>query len=89
MYLIVTSTHFVLSSERSFVASLLGNGSHLCATYTTGWPTYVFLDGIGAMGETGYGVVEYWGVDPADVDIMIVPSYKALELVAATLQLIM
>ena len=23
------------------------------------------------MGETGKGVVEYWGCDPADVDIMM------------------
>lgn len=26
---------------------------------------------IGAVGETGRGVVEYWGVDPADVDVMM------------------
>ncbi len=26
---------------------------------------------IGAVGETGRGVVEYCGVDPADVDIMM------------------
>lgn len=26
---------------------------------------------IGAMGETGRGVTEYLGVDPADVDIMM------------------
>ncbi len=23
------------------------------------------------MGETGRGVTEYWGVDPADIDIMM------------------
>ena len=35
---------------------------------------YLYLDeahSIGAMGETGRGVVEYWGCDPADVDIMM------------------
>lgn len=35
---------------------------------------YIFLDeahSIGAMGETGRGVVEYWGVDPDDIDIMM------------------
>ena len=35
---------------------------------------YIYLDeahSIGAMGETGRGVVEYWGVDPADIDIMM------------------
>ena len=26
---------------------------------------------IGAMGPTGRGVCEYWGVDPADIDIMM------------------
>ena len=26
---------------------------------------------IGAMGKTGRGVTEYWGVDPADIDIMM------------------
>ena len=26
---------------------------------------------IGAMGATGRGVCEYWGVDPADIDIMM------------------
>ena len=26
---------------------------------------------IGAMGETGRGLVEYWGVDPNDVDVMM------------------
>ena len=26
---------------------------------------------IGAMGETGRGVAEYWGVDPNDVDVMM------------------
>ena len=35
---------------------------------------YVYLDeahSIGAMGQTGRGVCEYWGVDPADIDIMM------------------
>lgn len=35
---------------------------------------YLYLDeahSIGAMGETGRGMVEYWGCDPADVDIMM------------------
>ena len=35
---------------------------------------YVYLDeahSIGAMGATGRGVCEYWGVDPADIDIMM------------------
>ena len=35
---------------------------------------YVYLDeahSIGAMGPTGRGVCEYWGVDPADIDIMM------------------
>ncbi len=26
---------------------------------------------IGAMGDTGRGVAEYWGVDPSDIDIMM------------------
>ncbi|CAB3397849.1 unnamed protein product [Caenorhabditis bovis] len=35
---------------------------------------YLFLDeahSIGAIGPTGRGVVEYWGCDPTDVDIMM------------------
>ncbi len=35
---------------------------------------YLYLDeahSIGAMGETGRGMAEYWGVDPADIDIMM------------------
>ncbi|XP_078580214.1 serine palmitoyltransferase 2-like [Branchiostoma floridae x Branchiostoma japonicum] len=35
---------------------------------------YLYLDeahSIGALGETGRGVTEYWGVDPRDVDIMM------------------
>ncbi|CAH1256884.1 SPTLC2 [Branchiostoma lanceolatum] len=35
---------------------------------------YLYLDeahSIGALGETGRGVTEYWGVDPGDVDIMM------------------
>ena len=35
---------------------------------------YVYLDeahSIGAIGKTGRGVCEYWGVDPADIDILM------------------
>ena len=35
---------------------------------------YLYLDeahSIGAIGATGRGVTEYWGVDPSDVDIMM------------------
>ena len=35
---------------------------------------YLYLDeahSIGAMGQSGRGAVEYWGCDPADVDIMM------------------
>lgn len=38
------------------------------------YKAYLYLDeahSIGAMGKTGKGVVEYWGVDPKDVDIMM------------------
>jgi serine palmitoyltransferase len=38
------------------------------------YKAYVYLDeahSIGAMGPTGRGVCEYWGVDPADIDIMM------------------
>ncbi|XP_064402986.1 serine palmitoyltransferase 2-like [Halichondria panicea] len=38
------------------------------------YKAYLYLDeahSIGAMGETGRGVAEYWGVDPADIDIMM------------------
>ena len=38
------------------------------------YKAYLYLDeahSIGAMGERGRGVVEYWGCDPADVDIMM------------------
>lgn len=35
---------------------------------------YLYLDeahSIGAIGETGRGVCDYWGVDPGDVDILM------------------
>eukprot|EP01134_Creolimax_fragrantissima_P003003 CFRG3003T1 len=38
------------------------------------YKAYVYLDeahSIGAVGETGRGVCEYWGVSPKDVDIMM------------------
>lgn len=38
------------------------------------YKAYVYLDeahSIGAMGKSGRGVVEYWGVNPNDVDIMM------------------
>ncbi|MFH4977606.1 hypothetical protein AB6A40_004315 [Gnathostoma spinigerum] len=38
------------------------------------YKAYVFLDeahSIGALGEHGRGVVEYWGCDPKDVDVMM------------------
>ena len=45
---------------------------HTCARTHT--QAYIYLDeahSIGAMGRTGRGVTEYWGVDPADIDIMM------------------
>ena len=38
------------------------------------YKAYLFLDeahSIGAMGPNGRGVTDYFGVDPADVDIMM------------------
>ncbi|EGT32109.1 CBN-SPTL-2 protein [Caenorhabditis brenneri] len=38
------------------------------------YKAYLYLDeahSIGAMGKTGKGVVEYWGCDPKDVDILM------------------
>ncbi|XP_064402987.1 serine palmitoyltransferase 2-like [Halichondria panicea] len=38
------------------------------------YKAYLYLDeahSIGAMGDTGRGMAEYWGVDPADIDIMM------------------
>lgn len=38
------------------------------------YKAYVFLDeahSIGAMGETGRGVCEYWGINPRNIDIMM------------------
>ncbi|KAL5463711.1 hypothetical protein EMCRGX_G032636 [Ephydatia muelleri] len=38
------------------------------------YKAYLYIDeahSIGAMGKTGRGVVEFWGVDPADIDIMM------------------
>ncbi|PAV84916.1 hypothetical protein WR25_21775 [Diploscapter pachys] len=38
------------------------------------YKSYLFLDeahSIGALGPTGRGVVEYWGCDPKDVDVMM------------------
>ena len=35
---------------------------------------YLYVDeahSIGAIGPTGRGIVEYWGLDPADVDILM------------------
>lgn len=35
---------------------------------------YLYMDeahSIGAIGPTGRGIVDYWGMDPADVDIMM------------------
>ena len=35
---------------------------------------YIFLDeahSVGALGPTGKGVVEYWGCNPHDVDVMM------------------
>ena len=43
-------------------------------TYDPHMQAYLYVDeahSIGAMGETGRGVVEYWGVDPNDVDILM------------------
>ena len=42
--------------------------------FLTSPQAYIYLDeahSIGAMGPTGRGVCEYWGVDPADIDIMM------------------
>lgn len=38
------------------------------------YKTYLFMDeahSIGAVGKSGRGVSEYWGVDPNDVDILM------------------
>ena len=38
------------------------------------YKAYVYLDeahSIGAMGPHGRGVVDYWGCDPKDIDIMM------------------
>jgi serine palmitoyltransferase len=38
------------------------------------YKAYLYLDeahSVGAMGPSGRGVVEYWGVKPQDVDIMM------------------
>ena len=38
------------------------------------YKAYIFLDeahSIGAMGPNGRGVTDYFGVDPADIDIMM------------------
>jgi serine palmitoyltransferase len=38
------------------------------------YKAYVYLDeahSIGAMGPRGRGVVDYWGCDPKDIDIMM------------------
>ena len=38
------------------------------------YKTYLYLDeahSIGAVGPTGRGVVEHWGCDPKDIDIMM------------------
>lgn len=45
---------------------------NIASLYTV--QAYVFLDeahSIGAMGKHGRGVCEHWGVDPADVDVMM------------------
>ena len=38
------------------------------------------------MGETGCGVVEYWGVDPDDIDIMM-GTFALVSVVAMLLQI--
>ena len=61
-----------LSSFLSLTCNCTHSLSHsLTCTLTQ---AYIYLDeahSIGAMGRTGRGVTEYWGVDPANIDIMM------------------
>lgn len=43
---------------------------HICSPEFR-YATYPFLIYTGAMGPRGRGIVDYWGCDPHDVDILM------------------
>eukprot|EP01113_Clastostelium_recurvatum_P028903 TRINITY_DN348_c0_g1_i1.p1 TRINITY_DN348_c0_g1~~TRINITY_DN348_c0_g1_i1.p1 ORF type:complete len:583 (-),score=169.47 TRINITY_DN348_c0_g1_i1:49-1797(-) len=58
------------------VYSMEGNVSNLpgIVALKKKYKAYLYVDeahSIGAMGNTGRGVIEYWGINPDDVDIMM------------------
>ena len=76
-YMTRTCTDDIILHALSLSLSLSLFLPHLTYSYThtqSHTQAYVYLDeahSIGAMGKTGRGVAEYWGVDPADIDIMM------------------
>ncbi len=45
--------------------------NHRCLKYHVNWNVYCYCPKVGAMGPRGRGVVDYFNLDPKDIDILM------------------